>query len=611
MASFRRAVELDPRHADAQCNLGNALYGMGLPNDALACYRRVLEVRPDSAEAHCNVGVALRSIGRFDDAEASLRRALDIDTGIADIHFNLGNVLQDVGKLHDAARAFRRTIEINPRHADAHCNLGNALYGIGMLNDALACYRRALELDPNHVLTLSNMGCALSALGYGDDAVARFREALRLDPDFGNARSNLLFNLNYGPGQGGVTMLEEARRYGDLVARKAHPFTDWRNVPDSSRRLRVGFVSGDLRNHAVGNFVKGALAALASRAGDQLEIIGYPTHFLSDAVTEGIRASCSGWHSAVRLSDQDFAQRIRDDRIDVLIDLSGHTEHNRLPMFAWKPAPVQATWLGYLATTGVAAIDYVIADSWTLPESEAANFTEKIWRLPKSYLCFTPPDDRSPIAPLPALTHRRITFGSFNNLAKMNDDVVALWARVLRALPESQLFLKAKQFADARVQQTVRDRFGAHGIEPARLVLAQQVPLAEYLAPYSKVDISLDPFPYQGITTSVESLWMGVPVLTLAGKSFLSRQGVGLLMNAGLPDWIASDEEDYVARAIAHASDLPRLASVRDGLRERMRSSPIFDTAQFADHFATAMHGMWQQWRNQQQGARTAGFENA
>ena len=443
----------------------------------------------------------------------------------------------------------------------------------------------------------------LKDLGKGDDAIKSFREALRIDPDFDIAQSNLLFSLTYRTDQGAVSMLEEARRYGDLVARQARPFTVWPNSPDPARRLRVGFVSGDLRNHAVGYFAEGVLAAIASLAGDRVEIFGYPTHFVTDAITERIRASCSGWHSAVRLSDEKLAQRIRDDRIDILIDLSGHTEHNRLSMFAWKPAPVQASWLGYLATTGVAAIDYIIADPWTLPESDEVNFTEKIWRLPESYLCFTPPDMDAQVTPLPALTNRRITFGSFNNLTKVNDEVVALWARLLKAVPDSQLFLKAKQFEEASGRQSIVERFGAHGIDAERLVLAGFVAITEYLIPYQRVDIALDPFPYPGITTSVESLWMGVPVLTLAGKTFMSRQGVGLLTNAGLPEWIAADADDYVARAVAHAADLDRLASLRSRLRQQMLASPIFDSARFANHFATALRGMWQEWcRDQKEG---------
>jgi len=635
VASYRRAVALKPDRADGHRHLGEALQEQGLLDAAAASYRRTLELRPDDVlthnnlgtvlkecgdfegaaasyrqalkinagapEVHSNLGNALKELGQFDAAIASFRRALEINPDLAVVHYNLGNAHQCVGKLHAAADSFRRAISIDPEYSDAHCNLGNALYGVGLLHDALACYRRALELDAAHLLAHNNLGVVLKDLGQSEAALASFREALRINPDFGMAQSNLLFSLNYRADQGAAAMLAEARRFGDMAARQARIFTAWSNSPDPDRRLRVGFVSGDLRNHAVGHFVEGALAALASAAAGQVEIFGYPTHFIADAVTERIRASCSGWHSAVALSDEKFARRIRDDGIDVLIDLSGHTEHNRLSVFAWKPAPVQATWVGYLATTGVAAIDYLIADSWTLPESQEANFTERIWRLPESYLCFTPPVAPTPVTPLPALTHGRITFGSFNNLTKINDDVVALWARVLQAVPDSQLFLKAKQFEGALVRQGIAERFAVHGIDAGRLILTSFVPMAEYLTPYQKVDIALDPFPYPGITTTVESLWMGVPVLTLAGTTFLSRQGTGLLMNAGLPEWIAAHADDFVVRAVARAGDREGLAALRSGLRERVLSSPIFDAPRFAGHLAAALRGMWQAWCRQQQ----------
>jgi predicted O-linked N-acetylglucosamine transferase (SPINDLY family) len=306
----------------------------------------------------------------------------------------------------------------------------------------------------------------------------------------------------------------------------------------------------------------------------------------------------------VGLSDENLAQQIREDGIDILIDLSGHTAHNRLPMFAWKPAPIQVSWLGYFATTGVTAIDYLIADPWTLPESEEANFTENIWRLPETRLCFTPPDVDMEITPLPALSNGHLTFACFNNLTKMNDTVVALWARILAAVPTSRLFLKSKQLREASVRQSVVDRFAAHGIDSERLILEGLSPRAEYLATYQRVDIALDPFPYTGGTTSVEALWMGVPVLTLAGECFLSRQGVGLLMNAGLPEWIAADADDYVARAVSHASDLQRLAALRNGLRQQVLASPVFDAQRFAHHFETALRGMWKKWCDMENNSR-------
>ena len=602
VASFRQAVAIDPEYAEAHSNLGDALHGIGLLQDALACSRRALELRPDSAEAHSNLGNALKDLGQFDEAIVSLRRAMAINCSIATIHFNLGNVLQDIGKLHDATKSFRRAIAIDPGYADAHCNLGNALYGIGLLHDALGCYRRTLELKPDHVLAHNNIGNTLSDLGCGDEAVVSYREALKIDPDFDKAQSNLLFSLNYRADQSAVTMLDEARHYGDLVARKARPFTDWGNVPDPDRRLRVGFVSGDLRDHVVGYFVEGVLAALATTASDRPEIFAYPNHFSTDAVAERIKACCHGWHPAVGLSDERLADRIRGDRIDILIDLSGHTTLNRLAMFAWKPAPVQATWLGYFATTGVAAIDYLIADPWTLPESEEVSFTEKIWRLPETRLCFTQPEIGVEVAPLPALRNGYITFGSFNRLTKMNDSVVALWAKVLFAVPDSRLLLKSVLFNETLVRQDVIGRFGAHGITGQRLILEGPDILNDFLAAYGRVDIAFDPFPYTGGGTSVHALWMGVPVLTLAGDRFVSRQGVSLLMNARLPDWIAVDAQDYVARAVEQAGDTLRLASLRQGLRKQVLSSPIFDTDRFANHLAPALRGMWREWCHRRQG---------
>jgi predicted O-linked N-acetylglucosamine transferase (SPINDLY family) len=286
--------------------------------------------------------------------------------------------------------------------------------------------------------------------------------------------------------------------------------------------------------------------------------------------------------------------------IDILIDLSGHTGDNRLPMFAWKPAPVQVTWLGYFATTGVAAIDYLIADPWTLPKSEESSFSETIWRVPETRLCFTPPAILLNVTPPPMLVNGHITFGCFNNLTKMNEQVVALWARILAAVPNSRLYLKARALGEVAVQQSVMKRFAEHGIDPQRLTLETYVPRANYLEAYNQIDIALDPFPYTGGTTTVEALWMGVPVLTLAGKQFLARQGVGLLMNAGLPEWVASDQDDYLSRAIAHASDMQRLASLRAGLRQQVLASPIFDASRFARYFEAALRGMWEKWCHDQ-----------
>jgi predicted O-linked N-acetylglucosamine transferase (SPINDLY family) len=479
--------------------------------------------------------------------------------------------------------------------------LGNVLRELGQLDAAVLSYCRAIELRPDFAEVHNNLGNVFDDLGQLDKAAVSYRNALKIKPDYLEAFSNLLYSQSFRPDQVAFLSFSEARCYGKLLIRRVRscPLSTKDRTP--SRCLRIGFVSGDLRQHPVGNFLEAVFAMLAKQAAGRLELFAYASHFVNDEVTERIKAHCHGWCLAVGQSDESLAQRIRDDNIDILIDLSGHTAHNRLPVFAWKPAPVQATWLGYWATTGVSEIDYLIADPWTLPESEDVNFTEKIWRLPETRLCFTPPDVALEISSLPFLGNRYITFGSFNNLSKMNDAVVALWSRVLAAIPGSRLYLKSQQLKETSVRQRVVERFALYGVGVEQLILEGPAPRHEYLASYRQVDIALDPFPYTGGTTTVETLWMGVPVLTLSGKSFLSRQGVGLLMNAGLPDWIAEDADEYVARAVLHAGDLQKLAMLRSGLRQRILASPIFDAPRFAQHFETALRGMWQKWCDQQQ----------
>ncbi len=371
---------------------------------------------------------------------------------------------------------------------------------------------------------------------------------------------------------------------------------DWPNSAEPERVLRVGFVSGDMCAHPVGYFLLNFLAALNAHAAGRLELHAYFSHPVADEVSSRIQAQCHVWRQVHALDDEALVRQIREDRVDILIDLSGHTGENRLPAFAWKPAPVQATWLGYLGTTGVAAIDYLIADDWTLPPELEPHFTEKVWRLPRSYLCFTPPAEDGAIGPLPALTNGYVTFGSFNNLTKVSPDVVSLWARVLHAVPGSRLLLKTAQFIEPSVRQDVAQQFARHGITSSRLTLEPPVPRADYLKPYNRVDIALDPFPYPGITTSVECLWMGVPFVTLAGKTFMARQGVGLLSNAGLPDWVAADEDEYVKLAARRAGELHTLQRLRQELRTRVLASPIFDAPSFARNFEDAMRDMWRAW---------------
>ena len=588
---MQKAAALSPCDADAHNNLGTTLQNLGQIDEAEASYRRALQIRPDFADPHYNLGIIFKELGQLDEAEASYRRALQIRPDFAEAHNNLGLTLKDMGRLDEAEASYRRALQIRPDFAEAYYNRGITFQELGQLDEAEASYRQALRIKPDFAEVFSDLGNTLNALGRQDEAEASYRRALELRPDFVDAYSNLLHTLNYTSSITPSCCLKEARQYGKIVSNKATlQFTNW-SCARQPERLRVGFVSGDFGNHPVGYFLEGLLSQLDRSS---IELIAYPTNHKADELTARIKPCFSAWKPLSGKSDEAVAQLVHADAVHVLMDLSGHTAGNRLPMFAWKPAPVQVSWLGYFATTGVAAIDYLIADPWTLPETEEAYFTEKIWRLPETRLCFSPPDVEVDVSPLPAFSNGYVTFGCFNNLAKMNDDVVALWAKLLESIPGSRLFLKAGQFKELSVRRNTIDRFSAYGIDAERLILEGFESREKYLAAYHRVDIALDPFPYPGGTTSVEGLWMGVPVLTLAKERFLSRQGVGILMNADLPEWIATDTDDYLIRALSHSADLQRLSDLRSGLRQQVLASPIFDAPRFARNFEAALRGMWQ-----------------
>ncbi|MDO8264226.1 MAG: tetratricopeptide repeat protein [Gallionella sp.] len=597
MACYRRALEIKPDLAEAHSNLGSALQKLGEFENALASYRRAVNFKPDFAEAHSNLGFALQNIGQFEGAIASYRRALEIKPDYAEAHSNLGGALETLGQIDRAVECYRKALEIKPDLAEAHLNLGCALQGIRQYEGAVASFRQALEFKPDFAEAHSNLGAILRDLGQLDGAEACYRRALEIKPDLHQARSDLLFVLHYTASHTPSYSLGQAREFGRIVAGKAGArFSTWR-CTDQPERLRVGLVSGDLRIHSVGHFLEGMLSHINP---DRIELIAYPTHYKEDELTARIRPYFSAWKPLFGKNDEAAAHLIHADGVHVLLDISGHTGHNRLPMFAWKPATVQVTWLGLPATTGVAEMDYVLGDPYAIPTEFESHFSEAVWRMPESCLCLAVPASPVKVAPLPALSAGYVTFGSFNYLTKMTDEVVAVWARVLKSVPNSRLLLKTKQLSDQVVCEKTRQRFVSCGIAPDRLLLGGTLASRDdHLAEYNKVDIALDTFPYPGVTTSVEALWMGIPVLSLQGDRFLSRTAGSISHNAGLPDWIAADEDDYVAKAVAFASNLKHLAALRAGLRQQVTASPLFDAPRFARNFEDALWGMWQSYQAQ------------
>ncbi|MBF0296382.1 MAG: tetratricopeptide repeat protein [Magnetococcales bacterium] len=592
-SSFLRALALDPTHYSTLVNYSNTLLAIGRMNEAESLCRRGIAAKPDGMEAHCLLGNVLSAVGRLAEAEIAYGRALAIRQDAVEALLGLGNVMTRLGRHDEAVLYYRRALAIRPGMAGAMGNLGLVLTTLGKLEEAQATLQAAIALDPENPCHRLNLGLCLGALNRLDQAQAVYRQALAIRPDNLEILSNLLFLHNYREDGDLTVSLADARHYGELVAAKATPFVHHPDHHAPHRRLRIGLVSGDLLNHPVGFFLDGVIPWVVQEA---LDLYVYSNCDREDDLTQRLRDSIPMWRNVMGMTDETLARRIHADEIDILMDLSGHTGRNRLPVFAWKPAPIQVTWLGFFATTGLASMDYILGDPYNLPEEEAGHFVETPWRLPQCYLAFTPPDLAIGVNDLPAARDGFITFGSCNKINKLNDGVIACWARLLDAVPESRLLIKNQSLADPMVRQEMLRRFLLHGIPSERILLEGPSSRELYFEVYHRIDIALDPFPYPGVTTSVEGLWMGVPFITRKGKRYLSHQGESILANAGLADWIAGDIEEYVAKAVHFSARREELAALRLDLRPRVLRSPLFDTRGFAGHLAQAWSGMWHAW---------------
>jgi predicted O-linked N-acetylglucosamine transferase (SPINDLY family) len=587
IACYRRALALKPDSAAAHHNLGTTLIELGKPEEAIDAYRRAIALRPDFAEAHHNLGLAWNALGHLDEAVACYGRALALSPDHAEAHHNLGNALDDRGESDEAIACYRRALELSPDNVAARINLGSALKNRGDVGGAVACHRRALELRPDYAVAHVNLGNALKIMGDLDGALASYRRALELSPDNTTAHSNLLFTLQYCPG---ITPAALAEAHAEFDRRHAEPLRaaapPHDKTPAADGRLRLGFVSPDLGRHPVGFFLVRVLENLRKEV---VETICYSHRSLADGLTRRLQAASTEWRDVIGLNDERLASQIRADRIDILFDLAGHTASNRLLVFARKPAPIQISWIGYEGTTGLAAMDYLLADHLMIPPGSERHYRETVLRMPDGYLCYDPPESAPLVGPPPSLINGFATFGSFNNPAKITPAVVATWAKILHAAPSARLLMKYRGLGDPAVNQRFLDLFDAHDIGSERLDVRPWSSYADYLATYREVDVALDPFPFSGSTTTCESLWMGVPVITIPGETFASRHSLNHLTNVGLPEMIAHNLDDYVSRAVALAGDPGRLAKVRSSLRERMAASPLCDGRRFAGHLTTVL----------------------
>lgn len=558
-------------------------------------YRQVLAVEPNHADALHLFGLIAYQRGQFEIAIESICKAIALQGEAPAFHNSLGEVFRAVGEADKAVACYRRALALNKAYAEAHNNLGIVLNVQDKLADAIASYRAALAYKPDFAAAYNNLGNALQAQGQLDEAVACFQKALAAKPDFNTAHSNLLLSMCYNPACGPEVIAANHREWNERHARPlASQIRPHKNDRNPERRLRVGYVSADFSTHSVSYFLESLLAA---HNRGNVEVFCYSAGARADQVTGRLQASADVWRKIMGLNDEAVADLVRADRIDILVDLSGHTAGNRLLVFARKPAPVQVTYLGYGTTTGLATMDYRLTDRFLSPADSREWNAEEMVRLPGCFACYRPPADAPSVAPPPSVRAGHVTFGSFNNLAKVTPAVIGLWAKVLHALPDAKLILKNRTLADTAQQERYRALFAKSGIAAARITfIPQTASPADHLAFYGRIDIALDPFPYNGHTTTCEALWMGVPVITLAGAMFYSRYGASMLSNLGLEEFIATTPEGYAEKAVALANDRKRLSSLRAELRPRMAASPLCDAKTLTGEVEKAYRSMWRRW---------------
>ena len=548
-----------PLSLDDMYRAAMRLHQQGDTKSAARGYDQILKARPDHYGALHLKGVLALQAGEFD-------KAIDL---------------------------ISRSLAIEPRHALALSNLSVGLRRRGRLIESIAALEKSIAIGPATAEAWTNLSQTQSEAGRIRESVESERKAIALNKDRPGARQFMIFGTNYLAEMDPLALTADAREFGELVERLMPPRARHDNDPDPDRKLRVGLLSGDLKGHPVGRFL---VAVLDQIDRGRLELYAYSDTRKPDDITARLKPSIAVWRDVWTLDDAALVEAIVADKIDVLVDLGGYTSP-RLQVFAGKPAPVSFSWIGYFATTGLTSIDYVLANRWVVPESEEKQWVERPWRLPDTYLCFTEPVGAGEPTSLPALERGSLTFGSFNNFSKLSDATLRTWARVLEAVPGSRLILRSSGNNQEGVIDELTRRLTEFGFDLSRVRIDPGIAnYAAHLRSYGEIDIALDPFPYNGGTTTVEALYMGVPVLVRAGDRYVAHMGESILHNADLADWIAPDEAGYVELARQEAGDLAALSQLRAGLRARMLASPLFDAPRFARHLEEAIRGMWQVW---------------
>jgi predicted O-linked N-acetylglucosamine transferase (SPINDLY family) len=562
-------------------------------DEPLAAVEAVVQRKPDDAEGHLNLGYALLQRGRLEEAVTHFQQALRLKPSYAEAYHHLARALAKQQRSEEAILCYRQALRLRPDYAEAQKCLGDELgrrRGT-TLDEAIASYREAIRLKPDYAAAHSRLGCMLREMGELDEALRAHRRACELRPDVSAFHSCLLYCLHFHPDSGPELIAREHDCWNTRHAEPLAPLIQphW-NDPDPNRRLRIGYVSPHFSSHVVGRFL---LPLVEGHDRDQFEIFCYASlDRRPDQLTARFQSRCDHWHDVGGLTDQDLANLVRQHQIDILVDLDAHME-KRLLTFARKPAPVQVTYLGYCSTTGLRVMDYRLTDPFLDPPGQPHCYSEESVNLPETYWCYEPPEDLPPVGPLPALSRGHVTFGCLNNFCKVTLPTLTVWRDLLCALPGSRLILHARPGTH---RERVLRFLAEEGVDSGRVEFAGLTRTPQYFERYSQIDIGLDPFPYAGGTTTCDALWMGVPVVSLAGKTAVGRGGLSILSNIGLPELVAQTPVEYIGICKDLAADWPRLGSLRAGLRQRLLGSPLMNAARFVRNVEAAYRMMWQRW---------------
>lgn len=591
--AYRRAIALDASMAGPMLHYANMLRETRRVTQAIAIYQAALLLEPENADALNNLGMALQEDGQLEQALEAFRQVQVLLPSKAISYCNMASVLNAMGQSAGALENCQHAVKAEPGFAPAHLNLGTFLMEQGRLAEAVTSLETAIQLAPRERKAYVNLGIAWDRLGRNEKAIACGQAALKIDPGWDEMHSNLLFYMTHSQQVDASRLFQEHLRFSQQFEA---PFrARWpahANSRDPGRRLRIGFVSADLYNHAVAHFITPIFEHLKDSPG--LELLVYANSLHDDTISRHLHSLANTWRQVEKLTHDEFAQLVVSDAIDVLIDLSGHTGYNRLPALARKPAPVQVSWIGYPGTTGLQAVDYFLSDRYYSPPGLLdGQFTEKLVYLP-ACVPFLPSPEAPPLSPAPALKNKYITFGSFNRTGKLSRGVIARWAKLLRLVPDSQMLLAA--MPNEKTSDMLRSWFAREGIDASRLHFQNRVGSKEYLALHKQVDVCLDTFPYTSGTTGFHALWMGVPTLTTVGSTMPGFSTAAILSHAGLDSFICQDEEQFLRKGQLLAQDFSLFADLRPGMRERMKLAANGQPALIGNGLEQALRIMWQRW---------------